>query len=301
MTDVYVHVRRTLIPKRKIRLATHADFKHSHTTTHTITEPTSDATSQPEWRGYIYAVALTSATMLQALVHHQYFFRGSRIGMHIRVACTGLLFDKSLSLGPTAFVKTTTGQVVNLLSGDVFRWEDLAPFAPYVWNAPLEALVVLYLIYRQIGVAAFFGFAVLLLMLPSQFIFSKRFATVRAATSKHTDARIKVVNEVLTGVEITKQYNWEEPLLRLVQEERAKEVASIRRAVTLKATNLATFFAAVGVINIVTFVGYKGLGNTLRAQDVFVSMGFFGIIIFPMVQFFPWAVEKIRYGAQGFF
>ncbi len=46
---------------------------------------------------------------------------GSRVGMHVRVALTSLLFEKALALGPNAFVKTTTGQIVNLIGGDVFR------------------------------------------------------------------------------------------------------------------------------------------------------------------------------------
>ena len=42
-------------------------------------------------------------------------------------------------------------QIVNLVSNDVQKFEDLAPFLPYLISAPLEVILVTYLIYREIS------------------------------------------------------------------------------------------------------------------------------------------------------
>lgn len=257
-----------------------------------IGEDSSLPGSHEQWYGYVLAVSLALVALVQACIHHQVFFRSSRHGLRARVASCALLYEKALTLHSSSFVTTSTGTVTNLMSVDTRRFDDATPFMHYLWEAPLESIVVLYLIYREIGVAMFFGAAVVVAVVPIQFWFSRQFGAIRRVTMKHMDQRVKYVNEILVGTEIVKMYNWEEPMEKVVQSERKNELNSIKNNITFHAINLAGFLTASMIVNLVTWVGYTQLGNTLTPAVVFTTISFFGAILFPMIQFVPFAVQS---------
>ncbi len=62
-----------------------------------------------------------------------------------------------------------SGQVVNLVSNDVRRFDDSAVFWVFLWAGPLELVIVLALLIELLGpAAAFAGVASLLLVIPVQ-------------------------------------------------------------------------------------------------------------------------------------
>ena len=65
-------------------------------------------------------------------------------------------------------MKTTTGQVINLISNDVSKFEEFSINIHHIWAAPLEALIVFALIWKEIGIPTLFGYGVLLLLVPLQ-------------------------------------------------------------------------------------------------------------------------------------
>lgn len=90
------------------------------------------------------------------------------VGMKIRVACCALIYRKALKLSQTSLRKTNIGQIVNLLSNDVNRFDVAVVFAHQIWIGPLECIIVTYLMYQEVGVSAVFGVTVLLLFIPIQ-------------------------------------------------------------------------------------------------------------------------------------
>lgn len=108
-----------------------------------------------------YAAGLSICTIGLAVLHHLYFYHVQRTGMKIRVAMCHMIYKKvsgkhdkgeriyihtsrsilselhsslkmsvivflqALCLSSSAMGKTTTGQIVNLLSNDVNRFDDV--------------------------------------------------------------------------------------------------------------------------------------------------------------------------------
>ena len=60
------------------------------------------------------------------------------------------------------------GQAVNLMSNDVNRFDQSANFFVYLWFGPLETLIISYLMWREIGFAAFIGVGAIMLVIPLQ-------------------------------------------------------------------------------------------------------------------------------------
>ena len=50
--------------------------------------------SQPDWHGYLYAVLLFLAAVIQSLFLHQYFHRCMVIGMNMRSSIIAAVYNK---------------------------------------------------------------------------------------------------------------------------------------------------------------------------------------------------------------
>lgn len=90
------------------------------------------------------------------------------IGMKVRVAVCSLIYRKALKLSKSALGETTVGQLVNLLSNDVNRFDYVSIFVHHIWVAPLQTCIACYLMYQRVGVAAVVGVVFLLLFVPLQ-------------------------------------------------------------------------------------------------------------------------------------
>lgn len=121
-----------------------------------------------ETEAYLQALAIVLCLLLDAFLSHPSMMGFMHITMKMRISCSSLLYRKTLRLSRTALASTTVGQLVNLLSNDVSRFDQGFLLAHYVWIGPIQAGVGTYLIYREIGVAALFGMAFLLSFIPMQ-------------------------------------------------------------------------------------------------------------------------------------
>ncbi|XP_036312186.1 ATP-binding cassette sub-family C member 4 isoform X2 [Pipistrellus kuhlii] len=253
-------------------------------------DPTDSVASQ---NVYIYATVLTTCTLLLAVLHHLYFYHVQCAGMRLRVAACHMINVKALRLNHTAMAKTTVGQIVNLLSNDVNKFDQVTVFLHFLWAGPLQAVAVTVLLWREIGISCLAGMAVLIILLPLQSCVGKLFSSFRSKTATFTDVRIRTMNEVITGIRIIKMYAWEKPFADLITDLRRKEISKILRSSYLRGMNLASFFVASKIIVFVTFTAYVLLGNKITASRVFVAVTLYGAVRLTVTLFFPSAIEKV--------
>jgi ATP-binding cassette subfamily C (CFTR/MRP) protein 4 len=157
---------------------------------------------------YLSASLLGISGILQAFVHHGYFFGANRIGAQVRTLMNTVIFDKLLRLKQSALIETTTGQIVNLVTNDSFKMEMAATYTFFLIAGPIVGIVVMILLYQELGVASFAACATTFAMVPLQSFFSGRFASIRKKTMEFTDQRVKIIKEILVGSQIVKMYNW---------------------------------------------------------------------------------------------
>ncbi|OWK00836.1 hypothetical protein Celaphus_00016763, partial [Cervus elaphus hippelaphus] len=84
----------------------------------------------------------------------------------------------ALRLSSYAMGKTTTGQIVNLLSNDVSRFDQVTMFLHYLWVGPLQSIAVTALLWMEIGISCLAGMAVLIILLLLQSCFWKLFSSL---------------------------------------------------------------------------------------------------------------------------
>ncbi|XP_034461847.1 multidrug resistance-associated protein 4-like isoform X1 [Hippoglossus hippoglossus] len=240
-----------------------------------------------------YAAGMCLSSFGLTVLQHIYYYCVQIEGMKMRVATCHMIYRKALSLSSESMGQTTTGQIVNLISNDANRLDEITLNLHYLWVGPLQAMVIIVFLWYEIGQSCLAGVAVVALMLPVQTVFGKLFGIFRSRTIVLTDNRIRIMNEVVSGIRIIKMYAWEKPFSALVTEVRRKEISQILKSSYLRGLNMASFFASSKIIVFVTFTVYVLLGNTITASSVFVTVSFYGTIKLTVTLFFPLAVEKL--------
>ncbi|XP_055612034.1 probable multidrug resistance-associated protein lethal(2)03659 [Uranotaenia lowii] len=241
---------------------------------------------------YLYAAAVVMCSAISVLFMHSYMLSQLHLGMKLRVAACSLVYRKSLRLSKTALGDTTAGQVVNLLSNDVGRLDLAVLFLHYMWIGPLETIVVTYLMYREIGISAVFGVIFLLLFIPLQAYLGKKTSVLRLKTALRTDERVRLMNEIIQGIQVIKMYTWEKPFAKLVALSRKKEIKIIRYVSYIRGTLLSFIMFTTRVSIFISLVAYALLGNYVTAEKAFTITAYYNILRATMTIFFPQGIAQ---------
>ena len=120
---------------------------------------------------YYSVTGFSLATFFNAMFTHPYYLQIVKTGMQVRIACCHLIYRKSLRLSQAALRHTTVGQIVNLLSNDVIRYDWSLVYISYLIAGPIHAIISTAIIfwYLKIGYPSLVGLVVIFfLYLPFQ-------------------------------------------------------------------------------------------------------------------------------------
>ncbi|XP_076312434.1 ATP-binding cassette sub-family C member 4-like isoform X1 [Tachypleus tridentatus] len=252
----------------------------------------SDPTAITKEEMYLSAGGVCIMAAFYIFFHHPYFFAVQRTGMRLRIASCSLVYKKALKLSRASLGKTTIGQMVNLLSNDVNRFDQSVIFLPYLVVGPLQTVVIIAVLWQHLGPASFAGLSVLLLYIPFQGTMGRLFSKLRLKTASITDERIRLMNEIVSGMRVIKMYTWENPFADLIETIRRKEICKIQYTSILRAVNMSLFFVASKIILFICFITYVFMGRNLTAEVVFVSMALYNNLRLTMTLFFPFGVAQ---------
>lgn len=119
-------------------------------------------------QAYAYAASIVFTCFLYVMIGHSQILSLQHLGMKIRIACCSLIYRKTLKLSKKALRKTTIGQMINLLSNDVNRFDNCFKQFHQLWAAPLESIIVMYLLLKMVGLTSLTGYTLFVLFIPLQ-------------------------------------------------------------------------------------------------------------------------------------
>ncbi|XP_015783978.1 multidrug resistance-associated protein 4-like [Tetranychus urticae] len=241
---------------------------------------------------YYYGAAVVVSQILGSYTNNYYWFYARRGGLETRVACSRLIYHKTLKLSQKALGQTTTGQIVNLLSNDVARFDYAAEFPFFFIFGPIQVVLYLWILWPQLGISAVVGFIVLFLFAPFQTFMGKAFGKLRTAGAIRTDERIRLMNEFIPAMRVIKMYAWEKPFAALVDYARKREVAKIRGAAYLKGVNLGAGTVSEKLIMFLILVVFILTGHHLTAKTVFVAMALVRQLQYTITFFIPLGISS---------
>lgn len=193
-------------------------------------------------------------------------------------------------MAKSSFEKTSVGQVLNILANDLNRFDELGHVMIYILVAPVQSLIVLYILWGYLDVASVGGLVILFMFIPFQGLMGRWFNRFRRKTAMITDKRIKLMGEIISAMKLIKVYCWEQSFADVISGIRKREIHMMKWSALLKGTNSALFFVATRIMLFASFMVYIFLGGALTAETVFVTMSLFNALRLPVTNQFPNAV-----------
>ncbi|XP_065356725.1 multidrug resistance-associated protein 1 isoform X5 [Calliphora vicina] len=249
-----------------------------------VEDSAKEGENQPEWKGIFYAVLLFILAAVQTIILGQYFHRMFIVGLRIRTALINAIYRKALVISNATRKESTVGEIVNLMAVDAQRFMDLTTYLNMLWSAPLQIGLALYFLWQLLGPSVLAGLAVMIILIPVNGVIANRIKTYQIRQMKYKDERVKLMNEVLSGIKVLKLYAWEPSFEKQVLEIREKEIATLKSTAYLNASTSFLWSCAPFLVSLVTFATYVLIdeNNVLDATKTFVSLSLFNILRFPL-------------------
>ncbi|KFR12084.1 Multidrug resistance-associated protein 1, partial [Opisthocomus hoazin] len=232
------------------------------------------------WHGYFYAFTMFLLACLQTLFEQRYMYMCLVLGLRLKTAVTGLVYRKILVMSNASRKAATVGEIVNLISVDVQKLMDLIIYFNGVWLAPIRIIICFIFLWQLLGPSALASIAVFLLLLPLNFVITKKRSQFQETQMKHKDERAKLTSTILNDIKVIKLYGWEKTFIEKVLGIRKQELQALKRSQTLFSASLASFHSSTFLIAFVMFAVYTLVDNThvLDAQKAFVSLTLINIL-----------------------
>ena len=142
------------------------------------------------------------------------------------------------------------------------------------------------------GASTFVGLGFMFIMIPlNGFIFSQMSA-IRRIKMKETDKRVKLMNEILSGIRVIKYYAWEYAFTQKIRAIRSRELDLLRQLAYIVAVGFTLIMMSAPLVQpILIFFVYVKLGNQLDAARAFTTLSLFNVLAFPFA-FLPMGVAQ---------
>lgn len=224
-----------------------------------------------------------------------YLFHSTYIGMKCRLACTYLIYRKSLKISLLTLETTTSGQIINLITNDVNKFDSAFYYVQYIYIAPLHCFVVLMILatfYMGFGALSIASILVFIYLI-CQVYLGHMFGRWRTDSTNRTDERVRAMSELIDSIGIIKMYAWESYLNQTITKMRDAELAVWRKVLKLRAVNLSLFYGICKLFLMVIFVAYLLMGNSFDAVKVFTALTMTNSMRTYLTLFFPYSVAQL--------
>ncbi|KAJ1519079.1 hypothetical protein ONE63_011321 [Megalurothrips usitatus] len=239
-----------------------------------------------------YSGGIVGCTLLNVILTNHTIYWCMHLGLKMRIACSALIFRKAMRLSRTALGESASGQVVNLLSNDVSRFDLMSVLLNHLWIDPTLTVVVTYLMYTNVGWAAFVGVGTIFIIVSLLSYISSLSSKFRLMVALRTDERIRLMDEIVNGVQVIKMYAWEKPFMALISNTRRKEIRKLLNIGMVRGFYMGSMMITTRLALFATLITYVLQGSHLQASFVFVIQSY-NILINTMAGYFTRAVSEV--------
>jgi len=246
-------------------------------------EADSEAPNRNE--AWIYCCFMFLTPFIISILNNRYQRIMQCMGIQLRACMSVALYQKSLRLSNAARSSLNTGVIVNLMSVDAARLDQLTQWLQMVWSAPLQIVVSIALLLLNLGPSALAGIAIIFLLLPFNHWVIKRLRMFRRLAMGCSDQRVKFMTEILLGIKVIKMYAWESSFMSALSAIRLSEVGFQRSSALTRCLMQIVMQCGPLTMSLLAFITLGASGGELRAADVFSSLVLFNQLRLPLMMF----------------
>lgn len=240
-------------------------------------------------RAYLFAAGIVLCTLIATLCFHPFMFYLFETGTRIRLACAGLVYRKCLRSSVTAENRGMSGFAISVLSTDLPQFDLTFYFFHDLWKGPIEACIMGYIMYTEIGWPAIIGLASIIVFIPLQAWAAKAATHFKYESAEFGDDRVKLMNEIITAIQVIKMYAWEKSFAKLIAFIRKKEIKEIKGSMNiyaaLKCTGMISKLALF-----LSLVSYVYTGDIVTAKKVFIISSYYEVLNDSLLHYWPLAI-----------
>uniref|UniRef100_H3H7E8 Enoyl reductase (ER) domain-containing protein n=2 Tax=Phytophthora ramorum TaxID=164328 RepID=H3H7E8_PHYRM len=240
--------------------------------------PQIDMYNLSAWLSVFFGSRLVNAIVMS----HMHFYL-ELIALRLTVTLKALLFRKAMRRSIQSKGDAKAVDISNLYSSDVDNVLWAAFQINSLWIIPIQIVVVVYMLYAVIDMAAFAGLAVIASSMLVSFIIAKLSGSTFEDIMKHKDERMKTIKEVFNAIQIVKLNAWEDKFADKIHKLRATELSAVKRFMYLGALNIFVLWASPLAVSAVSFAVYAiVMERALTAAKVFTAIALFNALRDPL-------------------
>ncbi|XP_024216145.1 multidrug resistance-associated protein 1 [Halyomorpha halys] len=256
------------------------------------------SSDEPMWHGYFYAVMMLLIGIVLPLIRSYHNMTIMTVGLRTRTALISTIYRKSLNLSNAARKETTMGEIVNLMSVDSQSLMHSLIFINYLFFGPIEIGLALFFLWQQLGPSVLASLAVMLVMIPVNSFIAKKSKVQQQEQMKIKDERVKMMNEVLSGMKVLKLYAWEPSFIDRILKIKDKETKILKKKTYFRAATSCLSSCVPFLVTILAFAVYVLIdeNNILDSSKIFVSVSLFNIMRSPLLlipSLIPSAIQAV--------
>ncbi|KAG9309821.1 P-loop containing nucleoside triphosphate hydrolase protein [Chiua virens] len=236
--------------------------------------------------GYSLAILMFVSSMVQTIILHQYFQICMMTGMRIRAGLVTVIYNKALVLSSDERSRAT-GDIVNLMSVDATRIQDLCTYGLIAISGPYQITLAFVSLYNLLGWSAFVGVAIMILSTPLNAWTAQILKKMHEKQMKNRDKRTRLMSELLANIKSIKLYAWDYAFIRRVLHVRNDlELKTLRTIGIATAMNNSLW---LGIPLVVAFCSFATASvfsaRPLTADVIFPCISLFMLLQFPLGMF----------------
>ncbi|CAH1643264.1 unnamed protein product [Spodoptera littoralis] len=240
-----------------------------------------------------FAFGIVFCSTFNIMVQHPFMMGVMHMGMKMRVGVCSLIYRKALKVNIQSMTENSGGLVLNLMANDVNRFDTGPLFAHYLWIGPFETMLMTVYLYREMGMPAVYGSLIIVAVIPFQIFLGTNTAYYRRGTAIKSDERVRLMKEIIMGMEVIKMYTWEQPFRKIIDIVRRHEIFYIKMTSYIRGVIMSfiMFTSRFGIfITVLLYVTYV---NRITVENVFFLTCYYNITKQTMTLYFPQAVGHI--------
>ncbi|KAF8340537.1 metal resistance protein YCF1 [Cantharellus anzutake] len=236
-------------------------------------------------RGFALCGLIFFSALAQSAILHQYFQLCFVTGARVRAGLVMTIYRKALILSNDD--KTARGDIVNLMSVDATRMQDLCAYLLMILSGPFQVMLAFISLYDLLGWPSFVGVAVMLIAVPINAKMARFLKTLQEKQMKNRDARTRMMSEVLNNIKSIKIYGWERVFGdKIAGIRNGREILMLRKIGIVNAI-ISVFWSTVPLfVALASFVSAAYAGDRpLTADIIFPCISLFMLLQFPLGMF----------------
>ncbi|KAH9677397.1 ABC transporter C family member 10 [Citrus sinensis] len=222
-----------------------------------------------KYEGYLLAITLFLAKILESLSQRQRYFRSRLIGLKVRSLLTAAIYRKQLRLSNAARLMHSGGEIMNYVTVDAYRIGEFPFWFHQIWTTSVQLCIALIILFHAVGLATIAALVVITITVLCNTPLAKLQHKFQTKLMVAQDERLKACSEAFVNMKVLKLYAWETHFKNAIEILRNVEYKWLSAVQLRKAYNGFLFWSSPVLVSTATFGACYFLNVPLYASNVF--------------------------------